>query len=105
MDGQVNWHTSFGFYAVGSGGPFATVARGLMAHYLSTPLSVEQGLKVAYRAIDTTCEVSPGGVGPPVQLAVVDDSGARILDEVAVNSVGDLVTRWKTLEIETLTGK
>jgi proteasome beta subunit len=101
-DGQVNWHTTFGFYAFGSGGPFARVAHGLMAHYLSADLCLKQGLKVAYRAIETTCEVSPGGVGMPVRIAMVDNDGPRVLDESEVNEVGDLVARWKTLEAETL---
>jgi 20S proteasome alpha/beta subunit len=101
-DGQVNWHTAFGFYAIGSGGPFARVAHGLMAHYLAAPLSLEQGMKVAYRAIETTCEVSPGGVGMPVQIAVVDHAGSRVLGKPEVDEIGDLVARWKTLEADTL---
>ena len=101
-DGQVNWHTTFGFYAIGSGGPFARVAHGLMAHYLSSELSLKQGLKVAYRAIETTCEVSPGGVRMPVRIALVDKGGPRVLEEAQVNEVGDLVARWKTLEADTL---
>jgi hypothetical protein len=101
-DGQVNWHTDFGFYAIGSGGPFARVAHGLMAHYLSSQLTLTQGLKVAYRAIETTCEVSPGGVGMPVRIAVVDKSGPRVFEESKISEIGDLVARWKTLEAETL---
>jgi 20S proteasome alpha/beta subunit len=102
QDGQINWQTQFGFSALGSGGPFATVARGLMAHYLANPLSLEQSMKVAYRTIETTYEVSPGGVGPPVQIAVVDRNGARVLDRADVEAIGVLVDRWKTLEAETL---
>jgi proteasome beta subunit len=102
-DGQLNWHTEFGFYAIGSGGSFARVAHGLMAHYLSTQLTLKQGLQVAYRAIETTCEVSPGGVGMPVRIALVDSSGARILETGEINQIGDMVARWKTLEAETLT--
>ncbi len=102
-DGQVNWHTKFGFYAIGSGGPFARVAHGLMAHYLSNPLTVEQGARVAYRAIQTTCEVSPGGVGLPVQIAVVDGEGTRVLEETEISEIETAVERWKTLEAETLT--
>lgn len=101
-DGQVNWHTEFGFYAIGSGGPFARVAHGLMAHYLSRQLTLKQGLQVAYRAIETTCEVSPGGVGMPVRIALVDESGPRVLEESEISEIGDLVARWKTLEAETL---
>jgi hypothetical protein len=75
----------------------------LMAHYLSTQLTLKQGLQVAYRAIETTCEVSPGGVGMPVRIALVDSSGARILETGEINQIGDMVARWKTLEAETLT--
>lgn len=102
VDGQINWHTDFGFYAIGSGGPFATVARGLMAHYLDTPLTLEQGKLVAYRAIETTCEVSPGGVGLPVRMAVVDKEGAKVLSDAEIEQIGYAVTRWKTLEVDTL---
>jgi predicted proteasome-type protease len=102
QDGQVNWHTDFGFYAIGSGGPFARVAHGLMAHYMSAPLSLQQDMKVAYRAIETTCEVSNSSVGLPVQIAVVDSQGPRVLDTAEVGEIGDLVARWKTLEADTL---
>ncbi len=101
-NGQVNWNTTPGFSAVGSGGPFATVAHGLMAHYVAVPLSLKLSTMVAYRAIETTCEVSPGGVGLPVQIAVVDDSGSRVLDDDEVREVGDAVAGWKTLELESL---
>lgn len=101
-NGQVNWSTTPGFSAVGSGGPFATVAHGLMAHYLAAPLSLKLGMMVAYRAIETTCEVSRGDVGMPVQIALVDSSGARVLDDDEVREVGDAVSGWKTVEGETL---
>lgn len=101
-DGQINWHTPAGFYALGSGGPFATVAHGFMAHYLTQRLSLEQGIKVAYRAIETTCEVSQGGVRPPVQMAIVDASGPRVFSKEEVDEVGVLVERWKALEADTL---
>jgi 20S proteasome alpha/beta subunit len=101
-DGQVNWHTPLGFYSIGSGGPFARVAHALMAHYLSAPVSLQQGMQLAYRAIETTCEVSPSGVGLPVQIAVVDSAGARVLDTGEISEIRDLVARWKTLEADTL---
>jgi len=102
QDGQVNWHTDFGFYAVGSAGPFARVAHGLMAHYVTERPSLKHGTMLAYRAIETTIEVSNSGVGLPVQIAVVDKDGPRILGAEEITAVGDLVARWKTLEAETL---
>ena len=102
-DGQLNWHTKEGFYAVGSGGAFATVARGLMAHYLEgSELPVEQGLWAAYRTIETTCSVSSGFVGGPVQLAVVDDNGPRVLEAAEVDQVKSAVAAWKQQERDVL---
>ena len=68
-------------------------------------LSLELGLKVAYRAIETTCDVSAGSVGLPVQLGLVDEGGARILTLEEVTQVQDEVTGWKQLERELFRGK
>lgn len=38
-DGQLNWHTAGKFAVVGSGGPFAEVANGLMAHYVEAAIT------------------------------------------------------------------
>jgi len=101
----MNWHTEKLFAAVGSGGAFATVARALMEHYTEGgPLPVDLGRQVAYRTIDTTCRVSASGVGLPVQLAVVDDNGARELSPDEVKQVGTEVAGWTQLERETLLG-
>jgi 20S proteasome alpha/beta subunit len=102
-DGQVNAHAVRGFKSVGSGGPFAAVAQALMSHYLVTDLTLEQGLMLAYRAIDTTIEVSAAHVGPPVQIAVCDDDGARILTDDELDALKVQVARWKEIERESLT--
>lgn len=102
-DGQLNWHHDRGFYAVGSGGSFATVAMSLMAHYFegkSVPLRL--GQQLAYRVIETTCEVSAGLVSLPVQMAVADEHGARILDDDELRTIEDQVDAWKELERNTL---
>jgi 20S proteasome alpha/beta subunit len=102
-DGQLNWHTSNGFAAVGSGGEFASVAQGLMKHYVEgRELSVDDGLLVAYRTIETTCEVSSHHVGLPVWLAVSTASGARVLERAEIDEIRDTVLGWKQLERETL---
>jgi 20S proteasome alpha/beta subunit len=102
-DGQVNWHTGEGFYAVGSGGEFAAVARGLMAHHVSSgALPLKLGQLLAYRVIDTVCSVSASFVGLPVQMAVVNDTGARVLDQAEIDEIGVGVERWKELEADTL---
>lgn len=102
-DGQLNWHTQDRFYAVGSGGEFATVAMALLAHYLdSAPVPLEHGMKLAYRAIETTCRVSSGLVGLPVQMAMADSCGARILGADELSEVEISVNGWKELEKNTL---
>ena len=98
-DGQMNWHTAVRFTAVGSGGPFASVAQALMEHYLEGPsVTVDDGLLLAYRTIATTCAVSSSGVGLPVWLGVVSDKGARILEREEVDEVGTAVDAWKLVE-------
>lgn len=102
-DGQLNWHTDSRFYAVGSGGEFAMVAEGLMAHYVEGgDLTLEMGIQVAARTIETTCRVSSAHVGLPVQLAVADSSGARVLAPTEVDEVIQKVEGWLELERNTL---
>jgi 20S proteasome alpha/beta subunit len=102
-DGQLNWHHAERFYAVGSGGEFASVAHALMAHYLEgEPLPVDLGLDVAYRTIATTIEVSSQWVGFPVQLAVADKDGARVLESDDVEQVKEAVQSWIKVEADTL---
>lgn len=104
-DGQVNSHTHRGFYAVGTGGEFASVAMALMRHYIMGPaVSLDIGQKLAYRTIETTCEISAGLVGGPVQMAIADNSGARIADDTELRDIGDSVRAWKELEKNTLHG-
>jgi len=103
QQGSLNWHTENGFYAVGSGGQMATVCYALMKHYIeNAEISLAQGELLAYRAIETTCSVAVGYVGLPVQMAVADASGARVLSEDEINKIGDGVASWKQVERESL---
>jgi 20S proteasome alpha/beta subunit len=105
QDGQANWHTAEGFYAIGSGGAFASVAQALMKHYLDDgPLPLELGMQIAYRTIETACDVSTGGVRTPVQMAVVDAEGSRIVDSGEIEELKDRVTGWKQVERDALRG-
>jgi 20S proteasome alpha/beta subunit len=104
-DGEMNWHTDEGFYAIGSGGDFASVAQALMRHYLdSGPLPLQYGMQLAYRTIETACEVSSMHVRTPVQIAVADDSGARILKKEEMDRVASGVAGWKQIERDALWG-
>jgi len=103
-DGQMNWHTTFGFAAVGSGGEFATVTQALMKHYVEDRrLTVDDGLLVAYRAIETTCQVSAAHVATPVWLAVSTASSTRVLDPNEVSGLRSDVQGWKQIEADSLT--
>ena len=104
-DGQVNSHTHRGFYALGSAGEFASVAMALMRHYIMGPaVPLDIGQKLAYRTIETTCEISAGLVGGPVQMAIADNSGVRIVNDTELRDIGDSVRAWKELEKNTLHG-
>ncbi len=104
--GQLNWHTDKRFTAVGSGGAFAEVAGAVLGHLIEgEDLSLEMGKRVAYRAIETTCNVSSALVGGDVQLGVVDKDGAKILDKAEVSEVHDAVAGWKQMERELLRGQ
>lgn len=103
-DGQMNWHADARFNAVGSGGPFASVAQALMEHYLEGPsVPVDDGLLLAYRTIAATCSVSSGGVGMPVWLAIATQDGARVLTREEVDEVGTSVEGWKLVEKDAFT--
>ena len=98
-DGQLNWHTDRGFTAIGSGSDFATVAMELMKPYLEQgPLSLELGQIVAYRTIESTCDVSAGLVRGPVQMAVADSNGSQVLSEQELYDIEESVQRWKASE-------
>lgn len=88
--------------AIGSGHKFAAVTQGLMRHYIEGGLTLEQAKAVAYRAIQTVCEVSSFGVSMPVQMAVVSEKENRVLSPDDIDGIGLTVDRWKTLERETL---
>jgi hypothetical protein len=102
-DGQLNWHTAERFYAIGSGGDFAKVCKAVMGHYIEgEPLTVEHGLRVAYRMIQTTIDVSSSNVGGEVQLACVTSDGPRVLDEGERAGVRDAVEGWLLFERDSL---
>ena len=102
-DGQLNWHHDSGFYAVGSGGEYASVAQALMAHHLDGPdLTLELTIQVAYRAIANTINVSSQFVGFPVRLAVADAAGARVLGDEDVEEVEAAVQAWMKFEADGL---
>jgi hypothetical protein len=82
------------FHAIGSGHDFAHVSYIALSHHVTEPLPLHQGLLLAYRIISIVCEASSWGVGLPVQLAVADCDGARVLGTDEVEEISTGVQRW-----------
>jgi 20S proteasome alpha/beta subunit len=101
-DGGMNWKDGQGFSSIGSGGEFATVAHSIVKHHYTPDFDLEVGLMLAYRVIQSTCEVSSMFVGGPVNLAVASDAGARNLTDDEVNKIDSQVEGWKAVERDAL---
>ena len=65
-------------------------------------MPVEDGLLVAHRTIETTCDISTGYVGLGVQLAKVTNEGCSVLSDDEVLAVKTSVDRWKQIERYTI---
>ena len=74
-----------------------------MKHYLDAgPLPLVYGMQLAYRTVETACDVSSMFVRTPVQLAIVDKNGARVLDHGEIEQLKAEVQGWKQLERDAL---
>jgi 20S proteasome alpha/beta subunit len=102
--GGVEWHTSQRFFALGSGGDAASAAEVVLHHYVGDDLPTKLGVGFAFRLVQATCEVSTGGVRPPVQLAIADTEGAKVLTEIGEEdqAMVSFVQQWKESERDTL---
>lgn len=90
--------------AIGAARTFAAATRQALAHYLVRTPTVRHALPLACRAVEAVCQVSAYGVAPPVQVAVVDAGGARVLSPEEVGSLEEQVQAWLTSEVTTLYG-
>ncbi len=88
--------------AIGSGREYASVVRAALAHYLDSPVDLHLGTVLAYRVISTVCDVSSWNVAAPVQIAVADATGARVLSPDEIDEVSDLSDRWVEVERSSL---
>lgn len=88
--------------AVGSGRDYAAVVRASLAHYLDRPVGLHLGKVLAHRVIRIVCDVSSYNVAPPIQIAIADASGARVLSTLEIAEVADLQDRWVAVESGTL---
>jgi 20S proteasome alpha/beta subunit len=88
--------------AIGASRMFAAGLRQSLAHYLARIPAVRHALPLACRAVDAVCQVSAYGVAVPVQIAIVDGEGARVLARDEVGSVEEQVQAWLSTEVTTL---
>lgn len=89
---------------IGAARTFAAALRQALAHYLVRRPTVRYALPLACRAVDAVCQVSAYGVAPPVQVAVVDADGARVLTPDEVGALDEQVQAWLAAEGATLYG-
>jgi 20S proteasome alpha/beta subunit len=89
---------------IGAARTFAAALRQALAHYLVRRPAVRHALPLACRAVDAVCQVSAYGVAPPVQVAVVDADGARLLSVDEVGALDEQVQAWLAAESATLYG-
>ena len=82
------------FVAIGSGHQFADVAYATLSHHVDGQLTLEEGTLLAYRIISTVCRVSSWGVALPVQIAVADAEGARVLSAQEIEQIDTGMQRW-----------
>lgn len=86
------------FVAVGSAHDFAHVVYETLAHHFQGPLTLTQAMMLAYRIINTVCVVSSWGVGPPVQMSVVTERNATLVDPGELEVLSAEVARWLAVE-------
>jgi len=95
-------HEHRGFFALGSGEAFAHFACASMQHHAVRQMGMRAAQVLAYRTIQTAIEIAAEGLGPPVQMWVIDSSGARALDKGELEIISDTVDTWRELETEFL---
>ncbi|MGH2957601.1 MAG: hypothetical protein ACRDL6_11480 [Solirubrobacterales bacterium] len=91
------------FAAIGTGEIFAKFALASVGHLAPERLDLERAKMVAYKAIADAIEVAAIYLGPPIQMYVVDDGGARRVPPAEVEGgLADSVDAWKARQLEAL---
>jgi proteasome beta subunit len=95
-------HEHRGMCAIGSGRALAYYAMESLRHHEVAHRKVFHGQVIAYRVLEAAIRAAAFGLGPPVQMRVITDSGAEQLSEVRLREIEHTVALWKHLEVETL---
>jgi len=96
-------HEHRGFLALGTGEAFAHFGCASMQHHAVREMGIRAAQVLALRTIATAIEVAAVGLGPPVQMWVIDANGARQMNEEELKVISDAADLWKGLETEFLT--
>jgi 20S proteasome alpha/beta subunit len=95
-----------GYQAIGSGGSAAFVAQGLLEHYAPREQTIEELRLIAYRTVKTCIDGLGGqlGVGGEVRIwSCTDGGGYERAGKELMASLGEGLTKWTTIERESLT--
>jgi len=101
-NGLAEQHEHRGFLALGSGEAFAHFACAAMQHHAVRELGIGAAQVLAQRTIATAIEVAGFGLGPPVQMWVIDANGARQMGEDELEAISDTADLGKEVEREFL---
>jgi proteasome beta subunit len=103
-------HEETGFAAIGSADIFPYFALTSLAHYGVRERSTVEGQLIAYRVLDDAINTVAYGIGPPIQISIVDRPShasqpgqARPLSIDELRALQEAVTAWKKTESDTLT--
>lgn len=94
-----------GYQAIGSGGSAAFVAQGLLQHYQPQEQTVEELRLIAYRTVKTCIDGLGGqlGVGGEIHIWSCEAGGGyEKADAAMMSSLGEGLTKWTTIERESL---
>jgi 20S proteasome alpha/beta subunit len=94
-----------GYQAIGSGGSAAFVAQGLLQHYQPQEQTVEELRLIAYRTVKTCIDGLGGqlGVGGEIHIWSCEPGGGyEKADAGMMSSLGEGLTKWTTIERESL---
>lgn len=97
----VGRYDDIGFHAIGGGSPLAQQAGAMLAHFRMLERSVDHGVVVAVRVLDTLSSTAPR-VGEPFQVYRLEPDGTTLLTDGDIDEARRHVGRWIEMEKEVL---
>jgi 20S proteasome alpha/beta subunit len=86
--------------AIGQGRHFAAYALVSAEHYELPTRGLSQVRLLAYRAVDDAIRTDASGLGPPVHVVQITDTGAKRLKDREMSGLKDAVTVWQGHECD-----